>query len=382
MRFLPIVTQIFLWGAIFQNPSALSGETTISGYTYQDMIAYYLLTHDQPAFSSMPGLAGGIARQIRSRRSQEVSDSAGRHDRVFAAQPGGAQAGLLHGGGRPLCAWCSFFCRRTSPGWPEPIVIAGFSGLAGDGILAGIFSGSPDGNDRVLVFGSQLAVVRVHAVYVFLFGTHVPDRHVAGRLEDGGRRHAAAISGLFSGRGVSGQDRGPALVFGLAVELGWVVLLAVACRMRLAARRRAYSGVWRLNRAPIDNQRTFRHHRRLRPRLQPALALDVSARVRHVRPQQPGAGHDVSLELRHRVVSSLSWMLMNLGFYVLIFRFTTRSARHGLGQISSSLSFCRRRCSSTAWCRRFSCPTPKSSANWSGPAGSTSRCSSRSIRSF
>lgn len=60
MRFLPIVTQIFLWGAIF---SSISGK--IAGYDYHDFIAYFLLTMVARAFSSMPGLASGIAREIR-----------------------------------------------------------------------------------------------------------------------------------------------------------------------------------------------------------------------------------------------------------------------------------------------------------------------------
>ena len=61
MRFLPIVTQIFLWTAVF----AASGQERLGGYERDHVIAYYLLTMVSRAFSSMPGLAGGIARQIR-----------------------------------------------------------------------------------------------------------------------------------------------------------------------------------------------------------------------------------------------------------------------------------------------------------------------------
>jgi ABC-2 type transport system permease protein len=63
MRFLPIVTQIFLWDAIFQGMG--SGRGAIAGYNYHDLIAYYLLTMVSRAFSSMPGLASSIARDIR-----------------------------------------------------------------------------------------------------------------------------------------------------------------------------------------------------------------------------------------------------------------------------------------------------------------------------
>lgn len=68
MRFLPIVTQIFLWWAIFESvPTAVGNSQTkaLVGYSFPDMVAYYLLTMLGRAFSSMPGLASGVARQIR-----------------------------------------------------------------------------------------------------------------------------------------------------------------------------------------------------------------------------------------------------------------------------------------------------------------------------
>lgn len=61
VRFLPIVTQIFLWGAIFGS----SSQTSLNGYTYASMVSYYLLVMVGRAFSSMPGLASGIARDVR-----------------------------------------------------------------------------------------------------------------------------------------------------------------------------------------------------------------------------------------------------------------------------------------------------------------------------
>ena len=38
----------------------------VGGYTYEEMIAYLLLTNVSRAFSSMPGLASSIALQIRN----------------------------------------------------------------------------------------------------------------------------------------------------------------------------------------------------------------------------------------------------------------------------------------------------------------------------
>lgn len=64
VRFLPIVTQIFLWGAIFGTFDGQS-ERSLNGYRYGDMVAYFLLVMLGRAFSSMPGLTTGIARDIR-----------------------------------------------------------------------------------------------------------------------------------------------------------------------------------------------------------------------------------------------------------------------------------------------------------------------------
>lgn len=61
LRFLPMLTTILLWSAIFEG----SGGGVISGYTYHEMIAYLLMVNISRMFSSMPGLAHGIARDIR-----------------------------------------------------------------------------------------------------------------------------------------------------------------------------------------------------------------------------------------------------------------------------------------------------------------------------
>jgi ABC-2 type transport system permease protein len=61
LRFLPVMTTILLWEAVF----AGSGKQEIEGFTRDNMIAYLLLIHISRMFSSMPGLAGGISRDIK-----------------------------------------------------------------------------------------------------------------------------------------------------------------------------------------------------------------------------------------------------------------------------------------------------------------------------
>jgi ABC-2 type transport system permease protein len=61
LRFLPMVATILLWQAIYEG----SGRDELGGFRRNEMIAYLLLVHISRMFSSMPGLAHGIARDIR-----------------------------------------------------------------------------------------------------------------------------------------------------------------------------------------------------------------------------------------------------------------------------------------------------------------------------
>ncbi|QEH38269.1 hypothetical protein OJF2_68670 [Aquisphaera giovannonii] len=61
LRFLPLITTILLWRAIYEG----AGRDNLAGYKYREMIAYLLLTNISRMFSSMPGLAAGIAREVR-----------------------------------------------------------------------------------------------------------------------------------------------------------------------------------------------------------------------------------------------------------------------------------------------------------------------------
>jgi ABC-2 type transport system permease protein len=65
-RFLPMVTTILLWHAVYKGAEGDEAEPVqLSGYSLHEMIAYLLLVHISRMFSSMPGLAAGITRDIR-----------------------------------------------------------------------------------------------------------------------------------------------------------------------------------------------------------------------------------------------------------------------------------------------------------------------------
>lgn len=122
MRFLPIVTQIFLWGAIF-GVNTHSPHRELNSYTYANMVAYYLLAMVARAFSSMPGLATGISRDVRDgtikKYLTQPVDMLGylfwyrmAHKLVYYFVAMGPFALVF------------YLCRDYFPGWPQGSVIA------------------------------------------------------------------------------------------------------------------------------------------------------------------------------------------------------------------------------------------------------------------
>jgi len=124
IRFLPIVTQIYLWGAIFQASQQATGATTLNSYSYGDMVAYFLLVMISRAFSSMPGLTTGIARDVRDGTIKK-----------FLLQPVDLLDWLFwHRIAHKLVfytvaigpyALIFWLCRGFFPGWPDGLTWAG-----------------------------------------------------------------------------------------------------------------------------------------------------------------------------------------------------------------------------------------------------------------
>ena len=83
------------------------------------MIAYYLLTMISRAFSSMPGLASGIARDIRDGTIKKYPHPADRHARLSAACTALAHKLVYYGVALAPFALVFYLCRGYFPGWPD-----------------------------------------------------------------------------------------------------------------------------------------------------------------------------------------------------------------------------------------------------------------------
>ena len=140
LRFLPMITTILLWQAVY----AGAGKPTLGGspggiqFRYREMIAYLLLTNISRMFSSMPGLAGGIARDIREgtlkRYMIQPVDMVG----YLLAYRVAHKVAYIVTSALPY-ALLFFVCRNFFDGWPDATTLAAFAVSLVLAFLVGFF---------------------------------------------------------------------------------------------------------------------------------------------------------------------------------------------------------------------------------------------------
>jgi len=248
MRFLPIVTQIFLWTAVF----AATSRPDIAGYSRNDIVAYYLLTMVTRAFSSMPGLAGGISRSIRDGSIKK-----------YLVQPVDYVAFLLAARVAHKLVYYAvailpfaavfWLCRGYFPPAPDAATIAAFLLALVLSFLLGFFMEATLGMLGFWVLETSSIVFAYMLVQYLLSGHMFPIDMLAGiptgiggvSVADVVRWLPFEFTAYFPAAVWLGKVQGPALVRGLAIEAAWVVVMAVACRVawwRGTQRYAAYGG--------------------------------------------------------------------------------------------------------------------------------------------
>jgi ABC-2 type transport system permease protein len=244
MRFLPIVTQVFLWTAVFSATS----RGDIAGYSRNDIVAYYLLTMLTRAFSSMPGLATGIARSIRDGSVKK-----------FLIQPVDYVSFLLAArvahklvyyavAALPF-ALVFFLCRSYFPPLPDATTIAAFLLSLALSFLLGFFMEATLGmlgfwfmEVSSVVFGYMLVqyLLSGHMFPIDLLRT-VPVGVAGVTLADVVHWLPFEYTAYFSSAIWLGKVQGADLATSLAIETGWVVVMAIACRVTWWRGTRRYS---------------------------------------------------------------------------------------------------------------------------------------------
>ncbi|MEM7316518.1 MAG: ABC-2 family transporter protein [Planctomycetota bacterium] len=242
MRFLPIITQIFLWWAIFESMrSDGAAEASIRGYSYQDFVAYYLLTMLARAFSSMPGLSSGIAQQVRSGEIKK-----------FLIQPIDMLGFMLLSRIAHKLAYYSvavgpfalvyFLCRGYFPGWPDATTMMAFIASLIMGFMLGFFLEATIG----LISFWFLEVTSLLFLYMlmsfFLSGHMFPldmlPEPFATIVEFLPLRYLA----YFPAAVFLGKVTGAKLAMGLLIEVAWILFFIFSARWMFQRGLKRYSG--------------------------------------------------------------------------------------------------------------------------------------------
>ncbi len=244
MRFLPIITQIFLWYAVFDAIGEAEGENAaqIGGFGFRDMVAYYLLTMVARAFSSMPGLASGIAQQIRDgeikRYLIQPIDLLG-----FLLLTRIAHKLAYYAVAIAPFALVFFLCRSYFvSGWPPLHVFVAFVGSLLMGFLIGFYFEALIGmiGFWFLEVSSLLFVFMLFSF--FLSGHMFPLTLLPDGIETVVNFMPFKYLAYFPAAIFFGKIPEQQLPLEMAVEAVWLVVLIIACRVAYARGVKRYSG--------------------------------------------------------------------------------------------------------------------------------------------
>jgi ABC-2 type transport system permease protein len=244
MRFLPIVTQVFLWTAVF----SATNRGDIAGYSRNDIVAYYLLTMLTRAFSSMPGLATGIARSVRDGSVKK-----------FLIQPVDYVSFLLAARVAHKLVYYAvavvpfgavfLLCRGYFPPPPDATTIVAFLLSLVLSFLLGFFMEATLGmlgfwfmEVSSIVFGYMLVqyLLSGHMFPIDLLAG-VPTGLAGVSLADVVHWLPFEYTAYFSAAVWLGKVQGAQLAWSLGIEAAWVVVMAGACRVAWRRGTRRYS---------------------------------------------------------------------------------------------------------------------------------------------
>lgn len=237
LRFLPMATTIMLWTAIFEGPPK---RIEIKGYTLNGMISYLLLVHVSRMFSSMPGLAGSISRDIRDGSLKKYLlqplDMIGYllayrvAHKVSYIVAVSLPYGILY-----------FLCRDFFPGFPEPDIFIVYLFTLILGFIIGFHLEVCLGMVGFWILEVSSLLYIVNMINYFVSGHMFPLDLLPGVWPDILKCLPFNYLAYFPTAIFLGNIRGPELVRGVLLEIGWAVTFIVLARWLYARGLKRYS---------------------------------------------------------------------------------------------------------------------------------------------
>jgi ABC-2 type transport system permease protein len=239
LRFLPMLTTILLWQAIF---AGAGSDEEISGFSRRQMIAYLLLVHIGRMFSSMPGLAYGIARDIREGTLKK-----------YLLQPLDMLAYLVSYRAAHKTAYIVttslpyallfFLCRDYLTVLPPmtPALVASYVASLLMAFVIGFFFEASMGMIGFWFLEVTSVLYVVQTVNFFVSGQMFPLDLLPSFLRVPLQWLPFQYMAYFPSMVLLGKVQGAALWQGLLMEAGWAVFFVILARLLFRAGLRRYS---------------------------------------------------------------------------------------------------------------------------------------------
>jgi ABC-2 type transport system permease protein len=235
-RFLPLVTSFLLWQAVFDS----SGQQQLSGFDRRRMIAYLLMVQISRMFSSMPGLAGGIARDIRDGNLKK-----------YLLQPIDMIAYLVSYRAAHKMAYIAtsalpygllfFFCRDVFDGFPGALTLLAYAASLVLAFLIGFFFEATIGMIGFWFLEVTSFLYIINTLNFFVSGHMFPLDLLPPFWSNLLQMLPFQYLAYFPAMVFLEMKPGHEIMRGLAMELFWAVLFIVLARVLFKFGLRRYS---------------------------------------------------------------------------------------------------------------------------------------------
>jgi ABC-2 type transport system permease protein len=241
LRFLPMITTILLWQAIYRGTDDTSLGSNKITFTLNQMISYLLLVHISRMFSSMPGLAGGIAREIRDGSLRKYLLQPLDMTGYLLSYRVAHKVSYIMASAFPY-AVLFFFCRGyfTSPS-PDALTWAAYALSLVLGFVIGFFFEVCMGLAGFWILEVTSLLYIVQTVNFFVSGHMFPVDLLPAPWPVILKALPFSYLAYFPATVILGKVQGADLVQGLAVELAWAVGLVLLARWMYRRGLKRYS---------------------------------------------------------------------------------------------------------------------------------------------
>jgi ABC-2 type transport system permease protein len=224
LRFLPMLTTILLWQAIYAGAgedSALNDK-----FTLDQMISYLLLVHISRMFSSMPGLAHGIARDIRDGNLKKYLIQPIEMIPYLLSYRIAHKLAYIAMSSLPY-ALLFFLCRDYLPPWPDWLSFAAYAGSLLLAFLIGFFFEASIGMIGFWFLEVTSVLYVINTLSFFVSGHMFPLDLLPAPWAQILKAMPFSFLAYFPAAVFVGKIRGAELAWGLVMEAAWAIAFII-----------------------------------------------------------------------------------------------------------------------------------------------------------